>query len=468
MRPTIPVKTTLTVLTFVALLMVPQAIPSLKNYMSIEPKSAATILNFPVATANSEVRADPLASPENLAQALNKQLVAKAPKNLTDPTHVLNHFYAALLKGEGVHIIHYGDSPTTADLITADARALFQREFGDGGVGFVLLARPWAWYNRRGVEMSASNWKIDIAGNSPLKDGLNGLGAVSFRGAPGAIARWKVKGAAHRSVEIAYLVEPEGGAFAVEADGQPIGTGSSTAAPGVAAFVPGYASFDIPPGAAEIALTVTSGSIRFYGADFRRGTGVVYSSLGVNGANVTLLSNSFNEAHWAAELRHYKPDLIIVNYGTNESGFPNFVDTTWGREMRKAVARLQRAVPEASILLMSPMDRGTKGAGGEIDTIPTMPRLVATESKIAGDTGVAFFNTFEAMGGAGTMGRWYTSEPRLVGSDYIHPMPAGARIVGELLFTALREGFNQYKVQELKQKIVEQAERTGREASQRP
>jgi hypothetical protein len=56
----------------------------------------------------------------------------------------------------------------------------------------------------------------------------------------------------------------------------------------------------------------------------------------------------------------------------------------------------------------------------------------------------------------------------LVGSDYIHPMPAGARIVGELLFTALRQGFNEYKLQELKQKIVEQAERTGREQSQRP
>ena len=157
-----------------------------------------------------------------------------------------------------------------------------------------------------------------------------------------------------------------------------------------------------------------------------------------------------------------------MNYGTNESGFPNFIDTTWGREMRKAVARLQRAMPEASILLMSPMDRGTKTSSGEIDTIPTMPRLVATEAKIAADTGVAFFNTYEAMGGSGTMGRWYTSEPRLVGSDYIHPMPAGARIVGELLFTALRQGFNEYKLQELKQKIVEQAERTNREASQHP
>jgi lysophospholipase L1-like esterase len=467
MRPQIPIKTTLTVLTFAALLLVPQAFPSLKNYMSIDPKSAVAVVTFPIKAAPSEALIDPLASPENLSATLNKRLVAKAPRNLSDPAHVLDHFYEALLKGEGVHIIHYGDSPTTADLITADARALFQHEFGDGGMGFVLMARPWAWYNHRGIEMSGSNWKIDVGGTSTVRDGLNGLGAVSFRGAPGAVSHWKLK-TAHRGVEIAYLVEPQGGSFVVEADGNPIGTGSSTVTAGEEPFTPGYASFEIPPGTADIALKVTGGSVRFYGADFRKGTGVVYSSLGINGANVTLLSNVFNETHWAAQLRHYKPDLIIVNYGTNESGFPDFVDRTWGHEMRKTVARLRRAMPEASILLMSPMDRGAKAANGEIDTIPTMPRLVATESKIAGDTGVAFFDTFEAMGGSGTMGRWYTSEPRLVGSDYIHPMPAGARIVGELLFSALREGFNQFKLEQLKQNIIRQAVTKGREASQQP
>lgn len=467
MRPVIPVKTTLTVLTFTALLLVPRAFPSLKNYVSIDPKSAVSVVTFPLKPAHTESLVDPLASPENVSATLNRGLVSKAPRNLFDPAHVLDHFYQALLKGEGVHIIHYGDSPTTADLITADARALFQHEFGDGGMGFVLMARPWAWYNHRGIEMSGSNWKIDVGGNSPLKDGLNGLGAVSFRGSPGAVSHWKVKSAHHR-VEIAYLAEPEGGAFVVEADGNPIGTGSSTVSPGEQPFVPGYAAFDIPPGTAEIGVRVTSGSVRFYGADFRKGPGVVYSSLGINGANVTLLSNAFNEAHWTAQLRHYKPDLIIVNYGTNESGFPDFVDSTWGREMRKAVARLQRAMPEASILLMSPMDRGTKASNGEIDTIATLPRLVATESKIATDTGVAFFDTFEAMGGSGTMGRWYTSEPRLVGSDYIHPMPAGARIVGELLFSALRDGFSQFRLEQVKRNIAGQAVSTSREMSKQP
>jgi len=54
------------------------------------------------------------------------------------------------------------------------------------------------------------------------------------------------------------------------------------------------------------------------------------------------------------------------------------------------------------------------------------------------------------MGGEGTMAKWYTGEPRLVGADFIHPLPAGARIVGELLYNALRDGYNGYKLRQLR------------------
>ena len=135
----------------------------------------------------------------------------------------------------------------------------------------------------------------------------------------------------------------------------------------------------------------------------------------------------------------------MINYGTNESGFPEFVDSTWGREMRLAVRRLHAALPNASLLLMSPHGSGERRENGEIDTLASIPRLVSTEAKIALDTNVAFFNTYEAMGGQGTMARWYASEPRLVGADYIHPMPAGAKIVGELLFPPCATDFNNTK-----------------------
>jgi lysophospholipase L1-like esterase len=452
MKNRFPVATALTMVTFAVLILIPQIVPALKNYRSLDPKRIPEVTEFPLKNLPDDVAADPLASPSSMDEMRIKRLVVTAPRNLIDPGHSLDSLYESLLKGETTTILHYGDSPTTADLITADARGMLQQEFGNAGVGFVLIARPWAWYNRRGVEMQASNWKIDVSGVSELRDGLNGLGAVSFLGRPGAVANWTLKDKTHTSVEIAYLGSPEGGEFVLEAEDQLIGTGHTISETRTA----GYARFDIPEGASHFRLRVTQGAVRLYGADFRKSNaGVVYNSLGINGANVTLLSHALNQDHWAEQLRHYRPDLVIINYGTNESGFPNFVDTTWGHEMREVVRRVHEALPGVAVLLMSPMDRGEKKATGEIDTLPSIPRLVNIEEKIALDNGAAFFNTFAAMGGQGTMARWYMSEPRLVGADYIHPMPAGAKIVGELLFSALREGFNQYKMHELKQKIAQ-------------
>jgi lysophospholipase L1-like esterase len=442
----LPIKTGLTILTFAGLILLPVVVPALKNYQSLEPRGITKVLDFPLRRVPTDTPGDGPA----IEELRSKRLSAMAPKNLVDPTHDLDHFYASLLKGGITRILHYGDSPTTGDLITADTRAMLQHEFGDGGAGFVLMARPWAWYNHRGVEMEASNWKIDVAGIAELKDGMHGLGAVSFRGSPGAVATWKLKNGSQRSIEVAYLAQPEGGAFSVQADDLDLGTTETESD----TRAPGFVTFTIPENATRFTVRVTSGSVRLYGAEFRKGPrGVIYSSLGINGANVTLLSHSLNETHWAAELRHYKPDLIVINYGTNESGFPQFVDTTWAKEMREVVRRLHAAMPGVSILLMSPMDRGEKNAQGEIETIASMPRLVDIEAKVAAETGAAFFNTFQAMGGEGTMARWYEAEPRLVGADFIHPMPAGAKIVGELLYSALRDGYNQYKLRQLTEKI---------------
>src|SRR5215467_10248515 len=193
-----PIKTTLTIVTFITLLLLPQVAPALKNYQSLDPRNLAAIFNLPV----------PKPKPEPPDPRL-KEAKARPPENLIDPSRSLDHFYQALLKNGPVRILHYGDSPTTGDLITADARAMLQKEFGDAGSGFVLIARPWAWYNHRGVEMDASShWKIDIAGIAQLKDGMHGLGGVSFLGSAGAAAHWRLRNGQHALVEIAYLIQP--------------------------------------------------------------------------------------------------------------------------------------------------------------------------------------------------------------------------------------------------------------------
>jgi lysophospholipase L1-like esterase len=196
----------------------------------------------------------------------------------------------------------------------------------------------------------------------------------------------------------------------------------------------------------ELTLSVTSGRVRLYGVSLKtEAGGVIYDSLGINGAYISVLSKFLRPEHWGDQLRHYQPQLVVINYGTNESVYAAFVDKVFEKELRETIKRAKAAVPEASILVMSPMDRGARGASGVIETVPAIEKLVAIEQKVAQEEGVAFFNTFAAMGGNGTMREWYEGTPRLVGADFIHPMPAGAKRIGEYLYRALLDGFNHYK-----------------------
>jgi len=362
---------------------------------------------------------------------------------LTVPAGSLDTFFAALRRTEAkepgavTRILHYGDSPTTADSITADVRRLFQQRFGDAGHGFLLIAKPWAWYGHNGVALEAKGWHIEPASQSRAADGFHGLGGVSFRAEPGAFSRVTLPDAAHTRATVHYLAQPGGGAFAVYAAETRVAE-INTAAENKA---PAFAELALPAGARTLELRASSGTVRVFGYRFDKDQpGVQYSSLGVNGAQVQMVVRYFELSQWTAELRHENPDLVVVNYGTNESIFPSYVEKQYPDELRTVLVRIRQALPKASLLVMSPMDRGVL-EGGDVVTPPTLAKLIAVQKQAAAETGCAFFNTFEAMGGPGTMGRWYHSQPRLVSADFMHPLPQGAAKVGALFEEALMKAY---------------------------
>jgi len=367
---------------------------------------------------------------------------------LDDRNEALDGFYKALSRAERgepgavTRMVHYGDSPTTADLITGDIRALLQQRFGDAGHGFVLIAKPWAWYQHRGVDLSGSGWQILPATRFQAHDGWFGLGGVSFTAEDAARTRIRLQDPGQSNFELYYLKQPNGGSVAISADRQSIADVSTNGEVKQA----GFFAFSVSGGASELDLR-PSGSAHLFGITAEKpGPGVVYDSLGLNGASITVLSRIFGERHWAEQLRHRQPDLVIVNYGTNEADFNAFIDHGYEKELRTAIQRIRAALPQVSILIMSPMDRGRRTGGGEIETMETIPRIVDIQRRVAHDTGCAFFDTFAAMGGAGTMARWYAAQPRLVSADLIHPSPAGGKRIATVFVRELEAGLERFKV----------------------
>jgi lysophospholipase L1-like esterase len=150
---------------------------------------------------------------------------------------------------------------------------------------------------------------------------------------------------------------------------------------------------------------------------------------------------------WKQEMERAAPALVIVNYGSNESSFGSFVHKQYGSELRLAIQRIRTAAPNASILVMSPMDRGERSGMDTIETMGTIPEIVAIQRQVAAETHCAFFDAYDAMGGEGTMARWYTASPRLVTADLLHPTPQGATIVAGLFLQQLSLGYDRWKMQ---------------------
>src|SRR4051794_32652682 len=154
--PTFPKQTFLALATFAAILLAVHY--GISRAKGLDPAALRPIVSFPkgraafVPIVRVPFPSTPaaLAIPDPLAHgvkaAANSTLESQY---LFDGNGALDHFYAALRdlhsgqSRRNVRIVHFGDSPTTADLITGDARELLQERFGNGGPGFLLIAKPW-------------------------------------------------------------------------------------------------------------------------------------------------------------------------------------------------------------------------------------------------------------------------------------------------------------------------------------
>ena len=107
-------------------------------------------------------------------------------------------------------------------------------------------------------------------------------------------------------------------------------------------------------------------------------------------------------------------------------------------------AHLKQAFPQAGILIVGVGDREYKTEEGSLRTMPGIKNLIRYQQNLAADSGVAFWNMFEAMGGEGSMADMVHAKPSLANYDYTHINFRGGKHLAELLYEALVYGKEQY------------------------
>ncbi|MEM1417491.1 MAG: GDSL-type esterase/lipase family protein [Myxococcota bacterium] len=381
--------------------------------------------------------------------------------HLEDEVGGLGPFYEALLAtarrepGAITRVAHYGDSSIATDLWTSTMRERLQRRFGDAGHGFVLLAKGYMPYRHRGIETDASDdWALrEIVRNHDPRDQRYGYGGVQYRGRPGSWARFSTAergdlGTAASRFELWYQTYGRGGLVKIEVDGEEARV-VDTRAPETADGSPpplgdGVEVVEVEDGAHTFEVRFGGrGQPRLYGVVLEReGPGVVYDSLGLVGARAPRLLN-YEPGHIAWQIAKRDVDLLVLGFGGNEAS-DGLTAERYEADYRRVIRRMRAGRADLGCLIVAPLDQATRDERGRVVTLPNVPLIVDAQRRAAADAGCAFFDTWSAMGGEGSMGRWLRASPRLAMGDLRHATPAGYAVVGNLLFEALMEGFASY------------------------
>jgi lysophospholipase L1-like esterase len=394
----------------------------------------------------------PFANPAAVTVAV--PLAARAPRSIEDPSgHAMDAFYGALARTEGklagatTRITYYGDSVIASDWITATLRRKLQTRFGDGGHGFILVADAWPGYHHDNIARFASKgWKVSRVVGPFAPDGLYGLGGVSFLAeGPGIFASVSTasSGDFGRTVShfrVTYAEMPGGGKLSLKLDNESPRI-IDTAAPETTVKFADIQSTD-GPHSLEI-RSMGGGNVRVFHTILERDEpGIVVDAVGIIGCRLRFL-DKIDDKHWAEELQRRNPNLIAFTYGANESSdsFAYPMDQ-YEVTARSVIKQARDALPGSSCLLIGPMDAADKKGDGYTSR-QVIPAINQIQRKLAAELGCGFFDTWQAMGGQGSMGVWV--QRGLGGADLIHPTGVGAELIGNWVYTALLGGYEQYK-----------------------
>jgi lysophospholipase L1-like esterase len=333
-----------------------------------------------------------------------------------------------------LHILQYGDSHTASDDWAGEMRMAFQRKFGSGGPGFTLPGHPFLGYRRFDSRGSNSRgWYTD--GLVTRKgDGVYGLGGISLtaHSAGQTVSLTAECG----ELELHYLQQPDGGQLEFAVDRAVVGT-IDTAGP----FSPGIYRYESSPGLHEFSVrTVSSAPVRLFGWVAQNPSGVTYETLGINGAQASLLLD-WDQSILSGEMMDRDPALIVLAYGTNEALSRTWTADGYRAEIGQVIQRLRAAAPLASILLAGPPDCERLVRGRRV-SFPHLDEVIEIQRQVALENGCAFWDWRARMGGAGSVHQWV--QAGLGQGDYTHLTGAGYRTVADMLFDELMTQYQRF------------------------
>ena len=355
-------------------------------------------------------------------------------------TQALHLFFKSLQTLENqenqmYRVLHYGDSQLEGDRISSALRIKLQERFGGCGVGLLGVSN---YTNTKFsvLQENDSRWKNHfILGQKKANFGLYAYCFQLDSIAEVVLKKSDKTHPAHQKVENVKILYKNKVSLVWEEEKDKLQEKSLEA---------NLASIEILAlnQAFEEVKVVFKGNknTEIYGLCLDCQKGIAVDNIPIRGS-AGLEFRRMNAVDLQKQTKELNVKLVILQFGVNVT--MNTKDYSfYENKLVEEILFLKKCMPNVSFLLIGTSDRSYKTPNG-YTSYPAVELLRDTQKRVAAQTGCAFWDLYEAMGGKNSMPIWVAED--LAAKDFIHFKPKGAELVGNMLSEAILQEYNKFK-----------------------
>lgn len=162
--------------------------------------------------------------------------------------------------------------------------------------------------------------------------------------------------------------------------------------------------------------------------------GILYNSVGINGAS---LQSFMKQDLFVDQLKYVKPDLVILDYGTNDLAGGKFDSMYFDRNLGQSIRRIRSVIPDVCILIPSIQDFSVNGRN-----IAITSKYSEFVREFVKKNNLIFYDYYWISGARKSMKKWYNSG--IAKSDFVHLTEDGYFLKGQLYGNAILNSFARY------------------------
>ena len=341
-------------------------------------------------------------------------------------------------QSNGYSVVHFGDSHIQAEGPTSVARKNLQALYGDAGRGMMFAYSAANSYSSILYGTShTGNWTYAKSFQSApkLPIGVSGMTVRTDEKNASLIFNLKQPNSSYQKLRVFIKKDTSSFDFKIVTAEDQI---SIKIKDHVSSNLP-YIDIPITGNQSKITIQLVQNSpnqnfFEFYGMSLEtsQNKGLIYHSVGVGASQYgsLLLEELLDE-----QLPSLNPNLIILDFGTNNYLYDNQVKPELGPQIEKIINNLRSIAPKATILLTSTQDLYYKSK--HVTSGIVFRNLI---DSLAKKNHCLFWDWYAVSGGKKSLVKW--RDAGYAQTDLVHLTTKGYELKGQLLFEAIKNSMD--------------------------